>query len=519
MEQNTTPAPAGTPSEGRGRPFLELKHIDKRFGGVHALDDVSFSICEGETYCLMGENGSGKSTLIKVISGVYAADGGEMILNGKTYRHITPTQAIEAGIQIIYQDFSIFPNLTVAENIALSSLVIRRKKLVDKKEIRAIAKAALEKLNVDLPLDEEVSHLPVAGKQIVAIARGIAQDVKLLIADEPTTALTHKEILALYDIIDTLKAKGIAIIFVSHKIEEVFNISQRIAILRNGKKVLDDSISNFDKNSLTYHMTGREIPNIPYEYVPDPDEKAPILEVEGLTQDGAFHDITFALHTHEILGITGQLGCGRTELAKALFGIGRNRGTIRIRGQEVSIRSVQDAHRLGIGYLPEDRLSEGLFLQRSLSDNMTAADVDGLAHGIMLDRNELLDVSREWLRQLDIAAQGPEIPARNLSGGNQQRIVLAKWLQTKPRLLILNCPTVGVDVGSKNQIHEIVKKLAREGMGIIVISDDIGEIVTLCSRVIIMKDGRLIKEVNSADTTVEALERDVIDGGEGSDAT
>ena len=180
---------------------------------------------------------------------------------------------------------------------------------------------------------------------------------------------------------------------------------------------------------------------------------------------------------------------------------------------------MQDAHRLGIGYLPEDRLSEGLFLQRSLSDNMTAADVDGLAHGIMLDRNELLDVSREWLRQLDIAAQGPEIPARNLSGGNQQRIVLAKWLQTKPRLLILNCPTVGVDVGSKNQIHEIVKKLAREGMGIIVISDDIGEVVTLCSRVIIMKDGRLIKEVNSADTTVEALERDVIDGGEGSDAT
>lgn len=519
MEQNTTPAPAGTPSEGRGRPFLELKHIDKRFGGVHALDDVSFSICEGETYCLMGENGSGKSTLIKVISGVYAADGGEMILNGKTYRHITPTQAIEAGIQIIYQDFSIFPNLTVAENIALSSLVIRRKKLVDKKEIRAIAKAALEKLNVDLPLDEEVSRLPVAGKQIVAIARGIAQDVKLLVMDEPTTALTHKEILALYDIIDTLKAKGIAIIFVSHKIEEVFNISQRIAILRNGRKVLDDSISNFDKNSLTYHMTGREIPNIPYEYIPDPGEKAPILEVEGLTQDGAFHDVTFALHTHEILGITGQLGCGRTELAKALFGIGRNRGAIRLQGQEVSIHSVQDAHRLGIGYLPEDRLSEGLFLQRSLSDNMTAADVDGLAHGIMLDRNELLDVSREWLRQLDIAAQGPEIPARNLSGGNQQRIVLAKWLQTKPRLLILNCPTVGVDVGSKNQIHEIVKKLAREGMGIIVISDDIGEIVTLCSRVIIMKDGRLVKEVNSADTTVEALERDVIDGGEGRDAT
>ena len=507
------PAPSADPRPARGSCFLELREIDKRFGGVHALDHVSFSICEGETYCLMGENGSGKSTLIKVISGVYTADSGEMILNGKSYRHITPTQAIEAGIQIIYQDFSVFPNLTVAENIALSNLVIRRKKTIDRKEINAIAKAALDKLGVELPLDREVSRLSVAGKQIVAIARGLAQDVKLLVMDEPTTALTHKEILALYRIIDTLKAKGIAIIFVSHKLEEVFSISQRIAILRNGKKVLDDSISNFDKNSLTYHMTGREIPSIPA-----PHETTPILQVEGLSQPGAFHDISFSLHTHEILGITGQLGCGRTELAKALFGIGKNHGRICLSGQEVSIRSVQDAHRLGIGYVPEDRLSEGLFLQRSLADNMTAADVDELAHGILLDRKELLDVSRSWLNQLDIAAQGPEIPASNLSGGNQQRIVLAKWLQTKPKLLILNCPTVGVDVGSKNQIHEIVKQLAREGMGIIVISDDIGEIVTLCSRVMIMKDGRLVKQVNSADTTVEALERDVIsddDGREG----
>ena len=512
------PASSADPRPARGSCFLELREIDKRFGGVHALDHVSFSICEGETYCLMGENGSGKSTLIKVISGVYTADSGEMILNGKSYRHITPTQAIEAGIQIIYQDFSVFPNLTVAENIALSNLVIRRKKTIDRKEINAIAKAALDKLGVELPLDQEVSRLSVAGKQIVAIARGLAQDVKLLVMDEPTTALTHKEILALYRIIDTLKAKGIAIIFVSHKLEEVFSISQRIAILRNGKKVLDDSISNFDKNSLTYHMTGREIPSVPYEYIPAPHETTPILQVEGLSQPGAFHDISFSLHTHEILGITGQLGCGRTELAKALFGIGKNHGRICLSGQEVSIRSVQDAHRLGIGYVPEDRLSEGLFLQRSLADNMTAADVDELAHGILLDRKELLDVSRSWLNQLDIAAQGPEIPASNLSGGNQQRIVLAKWLQTKPKLLILNCPTVGVDVGSKNQIHEIVKQLAREGMGIIVISDDIGEIVTLCSRVMIMKDGRLVKQVNSADTTVEALERDVIsddDGREG----
>ena len=360
-----------------------------------------------------------------------------------------------------------------------------------------------------------MGRLPVAGKQIVAIACGLAQDVKLLVMDEPTTALTHKEILALYGIVDTLKKKGIAILFVSHKLEEVFNISERIAILRNGRKVLDDSIANFDKNSLTYHMTGREIPSVPYVYEPDEAAQSPIIRTEGLTQKGAFADVSFALWPREILGITGQLGCGRTELAKALFGIGKTEGTVEMDGQPVRIASVLDAHKLGIGYVPEDRLSEGLFLERSLADNITVADVDGLAHGILLDRGELAATAQKWLEELEIAAEGPEIPASNLSGGNQQRIVLAKWLQTKPRLLILNCPTVGVDVGSKNQIHEVVKKLARSGIGIIVISDDIGEILTLCNRVLLMKNGRVVREIQSGETTVEQLEKDVVSADEG----
>ena len=215
------------------------------------------------------------------------------------------------------------------------------------------------------------------------------------------------------------------------------------------------------------------------------------------------------------MGITGQLGCGRTELAKALFGIGKTEGTVEMDGRPVRIASVLDAHKLGIGYVPEDRLSEGLFLERSLADNITVADVDGLAHGILLDRGELAATAQKWLEELEIAAEGPEIPASNLSGGNQQRIVLAKWLQTKPRLLILNCPTVGVDVGSKNQIHEVVKKLARSGIGIIVISDDIGEILTLCNRVLLMKNGRVVREIQSGETTVEQLEKDVVSADEG----
>ncbi len=491
-------------------PFLELRHISKTFGGVKALQDVSFTIDRGEAYCLMGENGSGKSTLIKVMSGVYTPDEGEILLDGKSYSKLTPTESIKAGIQIIYQDFSVFPNLSVAENIALSNIVVDRKKFVNRKEMERVAAEALERIGVSLPLDANVEDLPVAGKQLVAIARGIAQDAKLLVMDEPTTALTHKEILALYEIVESLKKKGISVIFVSHKLEEVMAVSEKIAILRSGKKVLDSTLGEFDRNSLVYHMTGREIPDEPYEYVKDEEHTAPLLRLEKLSMKDAFKDVSFSLYSHEILGITGQLGCGRTELAKALFGIGTKTGRIFLDEKEVKINSVLDAHKLGIGYVPEDRLSEGLFLTRSLSDNVTVAAVDELADGIRLDHKKLVKVTEDWLKELDIAAENAVIPASNLSGGNQQRIVLAKWLATHPKILILNCPTVGVDVGSKHQIHQVVKGLARKGIGIIVISDDIGEIVTLCNRILVMKNGEVRREVQSKEVTVSELEQYLI---------
>ena len=489
-----------------GAPFLEIRNCSINFGGVKALQNVDFSIEAGQAYCLMGENGSGKSTLIKIISGVYTATSGEMILDGKHYTNITPKQAIEAGVQVIYQDFSVFPNLTVAENIAISGIMSGKKKTVDRKKMREVAAEALARINVDLPLDKRVEELPVAGKQLVAIARGIAQDAKLIIMDEPTTALTHKEILALYEIIDNLKKKGIALIFVSHKLEEVMQISERIAILRNGQKVLDDSIENFDVNSVAYYMTGREVPDVPYELVEVPEGTAPILELEGLTMKDKFEDITLSLYPKEVLGITGQLGCGRTELAQALFGIGEYTGTVKLNGEVVEIKTVQDALRLKIGYVPEDRLSEGLFLTRSLSDNLAAASIDDLADGIRLDYKKVEDTGRQWVEDLKIVIGDILDPASSLSGGNQQRIVLAKWLATNPRLLSLNCPTVGVDVGSKSQIHEIVKDLARKGIGVIVISDDIGEVMSLCSRVLVMKKGRIVRQTNRTEMTVSQLE-------------
>lgn len=493
-----------------GSSFLEVKGISKSFGGVKALQDVDFKIESGEIYCLMGENGSGKSTLIKIISGVYTPDRGEIILKGKKYKKITPAESIREGIQIIYQDFSVFPNLSVAENIALPVMANQREWMIDKKKMDGIAKEALGWISVSLPLNKPVEELSVAGKQIVAIARGIAQDAKLLVMDEPTTALTFKEIEALYRIVDMLKQKGIAVIFVSHKLEEVFKISERIAILRNGKKVLDDKIENFDKNSLAYHMTGREIPNIPYKYIADEAKTVPVMEVRNLSMKNAFEDISFCLYSREILGITGQLGCGRTELAKALFGIGKYTGSIMVEGERADIRNILDTKKYGIGYVPEDRLSEGLFLVKPLTDNITISSMDSYGNKICCGRKELIKAAGKWLASLEIAAENSEVPASDLSGGNQQRIVLAKWLATNPKILILNCPTVGVDIGSKNQIHEIVKDLAEKGIGVIVISDDISEILTVCNRVLLMKNGRIRRQINSKDTTVEELEEELI---------
>ncbi len=493
-----------------GSSFLEVKGISKSFGGVRALQNVDLKIESGEIYCLMGENGSGKSTLIKIISGVYTPDEGEMILNGKHYRKITPAESIREGIQIIYQDFSVFPNLSVSENIALSAMENDKDKIISKKKMDRIAISALERISVSLPLERPVEELSVAGKQIVAIARGIAQDAKLLVMDEPTTALTHKEIEALYKIVGTLKQKGIAVIFVSHKLEEVFQISERIAILRNGKKVLDDKTENFDKNSLAYHMTGREIPSIPYEYIKDEAQTVPVMEVKNLSMGNAFENISFCLYSREILGITGQLGCGRTELAKALFGIGKYTGSIWVEGRKADIKNILDTKKYGIGYVPEDRLSEGLFLVKPLTDNITVSSMDSYGSRVCCGRKELTQAAGGWLSSLSIAAENPEVLASDLSGGNQQRIVLAKWLATNPKILILNCPTVGVDIGSKNQIHEIIKDLARQGIGIIVISDDISEILTVCNRILLMRSGKIAKEIESKDTTVEELEEDLI---------
>jgi len=476
-------------------PLAEVKNIHKRFSGVYALNDVSLSITPGEIRCLAGENGCGKSSLIKTIVGVYQPDEGQIILNGRLYENLRPIDAIHEGIQVIYQDFSLFPNLTVAENLAINSQLERDRKLVSWADMERTAQSALSYIKVEIPLRSRVGDLSVAKKQLVAIARALLHNAKLVIMDEPTTALTHKEVNSLFEVISELKSEGIATLFVSHKLREVLDISEKLTILRNGRKVSEGDTEEYDEASITYHMTGRRISGNPFIF--DRKEKEiPLLSLSELGRKGAFEDVSFNLFPGEIIGITGLLGSGRTELALALFGIlPASSGRIAIDGREVLINSVEAAMRVGIAYVPEDRLVEGLFLERSIGDNIIAGILGRIKNRMkFIDFKKAARIIRNWINTLKIATPNSENPARSLSGGNQQRVVLAKWLAANSRIFILNGPTVGVDVGSKLEIHVRLRELASNGAGVIIMSDDMPEVVQNCNRVFVMHKGRIVRE-------------------------
>ena len=488
-------AAAAPPADDRG-PFLVLEGIDKWFAGVHALRQVSLTIHKGEIHCLAGENGSGKSTLIKVIAGVVKPDAGTITIDGQRRAALRPIDAIHAGIQVIYQDFSLFPNLSVAENLSLNTQLEEGRKLVNWRRMREIAERSVAAIGVDIDLDKKVEQLSVADKQLVAISRALLQNARLIIMDEPTTALTHKEVARLFEIIERMQqARGISALFVSHKLREVLAISERLTILRNGQKIQEGPVADFDERKIVFHMTGRELSD--ERFTLDRAGRKPLLEVEGLGHKDNFTDVSFSVVQGEILGVTGLLGSGRTELALSLFGMKpADRGRIRVDGVERRIDSVQAAIRAGIAYVPEDRVSEGLFLTQPISRNITVSVLDDLQR-----RTGLLDFARaralvaRWIKGLSIATPDPELPVQSLSGGNQQRVVLARWLSTRAKVLVLNGPTVGVDIGSKADIHAKLKELAASGLGIVIISDDLLELVHTCNRVMVMQRGRVIGEL------------------------
>lgn len=481
--------------------ILSVKGIKKSFGGVHALKGVDLTIKKGETHCLAGENGCGKSTIIKVISGFYKADEGTIEIDGKNYPSITPAEAIKAGVQVIYQDFSIFPNLSVIENLAINQVLANGKKLVNRKEFRKIAEEAVAKINFDVDLDVLVETLPVADKQLIAISRALLDNAKLIIMDEPTTALTKKEVGRLFKIIENLKKNGITILFVSHKLDEVFEISDSITILRSGENVISCPAAEMTEEKFAYYMTGRHFDNNELANRKRAEEFGDIiLEAEHLCAPG-FEDVSFRLRKGEILGITGQLGSGRTELSLSLFGLNKpTSGRILMEGKETRINDVASAQKLGIALVPEDRLTEGLFLSQSIIRNITVARLDALSNKAgILNNKAIVDESAKWVKELGVATKNHDFPVQTLSGGNQQKVVLARWLSNSPKVLILNGPTVGVDIGAKYDIHKLLHQLAAQGMAIIVVSDDTAEVIATCDSAIVMHGGKITGVLESGD--------------------
>ena len=487
--------------------LLVVKDISKSYVGVQALDKVNLSINRGEIRCLVGENGSGKSTLIKIISGVVKPDEGEIIINGKRFRNLHAIDSISEGIQVIYQDLSLFPNLSIAENISLNQIIEKKKRLINWKEIRDIAERELCNINKKLDLDERVENISIANKQLVAICRALTQDAKLIIMDEPTTAITKSEINRLFSVILGLKKRGISTLFVSHKLSEVLHISEKVTVIRDGKLVGVYNTEELDYDTLSFYMSGKKIVDTVFDYQEKERQKEPLLEVKNLSKKGNFQNINFKVRSGEIIGITGILGSGRTELALSLFGLNKpDSGEIYIDGKLVKIKSPRDAIELGLSYLPEDRLNQGLFIKQSIGNNIVITILQRLLNRFkMFDNNKKYEAAKEWVKDLNVITPSLETAAQALSGGNQQRVVIAKWLATLPKIFILDCPTVGIDIASKSNIHNIIKELANKGIGIIIISDEIPEIIRNCNRIILIREGRIVKKVNTDEMTEDKL--------------
>ncbi len=483
---------------------LEFKNVSKSFPGVKALSDINFAVEKGEVHVLIGENGAGKSTLIKVLTGVNVPDeGGEILIDGKRVNISCPMDALNEGIVAIYQDFSLFDNLTVAENIALGLQVERRKKTVNWNEMKRRANEALEKVGADVRLEEYVENISVARKQLVAIARALVYDVKVLVMDEPTSCLSQGEVDQLFKIVRDLKNDGITILFISHKIDEIFEIGDSITVLRDGQYKGTADKDGITPEELIERMCGRKITYKNYERREKSDV---ILKVEGMSKKDNFKDISFVLNRGEILGVTGLVGSGRTEMVQALFGLNKpDSGRIELNGKETDIKSPEFAILKKIGYVPENRLTEGLIQNQSVKRNLLVAVLKELKKGLLLSEKSKNETSEKWMKKLGIKPAYPDMLMGKLSGGNQQKAVIAKWLAMNPDILIVDEPTNGIDVGAKEEIHKLLRELSDNGMAVLVVSSELPEVISICDRILIMKNGKIVSEMAGEVTQEQIL--------------
>jgi ABC-type sugar transport system ATPase subunit len=487
--------------------LLQMTHISKTFPGVKALEDVKLEVKPGEVHALIGENGAGKSTLIKILAGIHQPDSGARFLfEGKEAAINKPIDATLKGISIIYQDLSLFPNLSVAENIYIGRDSNKKPwKKIGWGEIEAVAKKALKELDFEIDVHQPVEKLSIAQQQLIEIARALAFESKLIVMDEPTSSLSTGEVEKLYKVIENLKKRGISIIFVSHKLKELFTVSDRFTVLRDGKYVGTYNKEELNEEKLITLMVGRKV-----QY--EKNEKAgkagnTLLEVTRLSKEGNFKDISFTLKAGEVLGITGLVGSGRTELVQAIFGVNRPyEGEIKLDGTRVQIKSSEDAVKKGIAYIPESRKTQGLVLRQSIINNISLPVLKQLRNRFgLIKRQKELDLANHYVKTLDVRPALPNMAAGQLSGGNQQKVVIGKWLSTKPNVLIIDEPTNGIDIGAKTEIHKLLRKLASEGMGIIVISSELPEVLAVSDRILVMRHGRIAGELGIEEATQENI--------------
>lgn len=485
--------------------IINLKNISKTFGGVKALNDVSLDIKRGEVHALVGENGAGKSTLIKVLAGVhFPDDGAKIYINGEQTMIRNPMDAIRKGISVIYQDISLFPNLTVAENICIGNDAVWKAKL-NWPQIKQLAEEAIAKVGANIDTGMLLKDLNLASQQIVAIARAISFNSSLIIMDEPTSTLSSGEVENLYQIIDNLKNNNIAVLFISHKFDEVYRVATRVTILRDGKFIAAHDMKDVSPQELIRLMVGRDVQYISMHA--DEISDIEILKVKNLSKKGNFRNISFELRKGEIIGITGLVGSGRTELAKAIFGLNKpDSGEIILDGQLVTIKSSNHAVRYGIGYVPENRQLEGLIGKKSVCQNISLSVLDHLCNQYnCVDVTRERELAQEYIEKLDVRPTDMDKLVGQLSGGNAQKVVLAKWLVTNPKILIADEPTSGVDIGAKIEIHKALRKLANSGIGVIVISSELPEILAVSDRILIMRQGSIVSVIDKQGATQESI--------------
>jgi ribose transport system ATP-binding protein len=485
---------------------LKVKDINKQFPGTKALTNMSFDLRRGEALGLVGENGAGKSTLMNIISGVLQADSGLIELFGKEIRPISPKDAQNAGIGFVHQELTNCTHLSVAENVFMGRLDIFRNRIgfINYKKLNAETQRYLDMFKSRIKPEQKMRELKVADQQIIEIIKSLSLDCKILIFDEPTSSLTEVETETLFRLIKELKAQGISILYISHRMVEVFKLCERITVIRDGFFVdtLDTDKTNFEE--IVNKMVGRIITNF---YPPKSERVGDVIfEVKGLTYKGLFKDVSFNLREGEILGLSGLVGAGRTEVACSICGIFKlDEGEIYLKNKKVRIKTFAEAIRNGITYLTEDRKLQGLFLQMSIKKNITATNLKKVTTGLAINDKLESQYAAEFTKKLNIKIANVEQKVNSLSGGNQQKVMIAKWLYTNPKVLIMDEPTRGIDVGAKSEIHNMLRDLANQGMAIIVISSELPEIIGLCDRVLVMHDGKVTGELSKAELCEERI--------------